>query len=90
MTKLRILVVCMHKLDALDFLSNLHFIFIFKNLTHDNLSFILIVDKESRVVITNNNTHIISQRIKLYIYNFLFSFTSMSFVTMVTCNLTRF
>jgi hypothetical protein len=76
MTKLRILVVCMHKLDALDFLSNLHLIFIFKNLTHDNLSFILIVDKESCMVITNNNTHIISQRIKLYIFIYLlFSFT---------------
>jgi hypothetical protein len=53
MTKLRVLVVCMHKLDALDFLQNLHLKKLIIFLTHGNLSFILIVDKESCMVIAN-------------------------------------
>jgi hypothetical protein len=53
MTKLKVSMLCMHKLDALDFLQNLHFKKIIILLTHGNLSFILIVDKESHMVIAN-------------------------------------
>jgi hypothetical protein len=52
------------------------------------MSFTLIVDQKSHMVVTNDNTHMVSQRTNSYIYIFFLSSQSMSFVTMVACNLT--
>jgi hypothetical protein len=47
-------------------------------LTHGNVSFILFTNQNNHMVVTNDNIHIISQKMKLYFVDFFFRSQSMS------------
>jgi hypothetical protein len=56
-------------------------------LTHGNVSFIFITNQNNHMVITIDDIHIVSQKMKLYFVDFFFHPQSMPFATMVTHDL---
>jgi hypothetical protein len=56
-------------------------------LTHGNVSFTFITNRNNHMVVTNNIIHIVSQKMKLYFVNFFFHPRSVSFATMVAYDL---
>jgi len=56
-------------------------------LTHGNISFILIVDQKECMVVANDNTHTISQRIEIILVHNFLSSTIHVICVMVTWNL---
>jgi hypothetical protein len=57
-------------------------------LTHGNISCILIIDQNICMVIANDNTHIVNQKMKLYSVNFFISSIIHVVCDLVACNLT--
>jgi hypothetical protein len=47
-------------------------------------SLVVSVDQINFMMVTNDNTHMVSQRMKSYFVNFIFHLKSMSFTTMIT------
>jgi hypothetical protein len=47
-------------------------------LTHGNVSFIFITNQNNHMVVTNDNIHILSQKMKLYFVHLFFHPQSMS------------